>query len=308
MDNQIITVVGGSGFVGRYVVKRLAEAGFRVRVLCRHPSKAFFLKPMGDVGQIAVDYADLGKPESLKGKLAGSQAVVNLVGILAESGRQKFSRIQAQGAEKLAQEAKAAGVKQFVQISALGVDKAVASKYAKSKLAGEKAVQAIYPNAVILRPSLIFGAEDNFFNQFASLSRFLPFLPAIGGSKPRFQPVYVDDVAKAVVCAIQNPIAKGKIFELGGSEVFSFMQLLRLVGVYSGYGRRLIPVPFALAGLGALVVQNVPGAPITADQVTLLKYDNVLSGEFLTLADLGIEPTALEAIVPNYLAHYRKAG
>lgn len=308
MDDRIITVVGGSGFLGRYVVKHLAQSGFRVRVLCRHPSKAFFLKPMGDVGQIAIDYADVGKPESLKGKLMGSYAVVNLVGILAESGRQKFSRIQAQGAEKLAQEAKIAGVTHFVQISALGVDKATGSKYAKSKLAGEDAVRAIYPNAVILRPSLIFGAEDNFFNQFAGLSRFLPFLPAIGGNKPHFQPVYVDDVAKAVVSAITQPNAQGKIYELGGPEVFSFMQLLRLVGVYSGFSRKLIPVPFALASFGAFFVQNIPGAPITADQVALLKYDNVLSGQMPGFAELGINPTPLEAIVPNYLAHYRNVA
>ncbi len=308
MNDRIITVVGGSGFLGRYVVKQLAQSGFRVRVLCRHPSKAFFLKPMGDVGQIAIDYVDLGKPESLKAKLANSYAVINLVGILAESGRQKFSRIQAQGAEKLAQEAKAANVKYFVQLSALGVDKATGSKYAKSKLAGEQAIKAIYPHAVILRPSLIFGAEDNFFNQFAALSRFLPFLPAIGGSKPHFQPVYVDDVAQAVVKAVTDPATHGKIYELGGPEVFSFMQLLRLVGVYSGFGRKLIPVPFAMASFGAFFVQNIPGAPITADQVALLKYDNVLSGELPGLAELGINATPIEAIVPNYLSHYRSVS
>lgn len=308
MQDNIVSVIGGSGFLGRYVVKHLAEAGYRVRVLCRHPERADFLKPSGNVGQIAIDYLDMARLETIAGKLNGSFAVVNLVGLLFESGKQKFSRVHAQGAERLAQEAAAVGAQAFVQISALGVDKATKSAYARTKLAGEKAVLSAFPSATILRPSVLFGAEDNFFNQFAHMSILSPALPAIGGGATRFQPVYVDDVAKAVLAAIERADAAGKTYELGGPTVYSFRELLRYVGEVTGRKRALISIPFAAAKMLGSIAQLLPTPPLTKDQVTLLQTDNVVSDRALTFTDFAITPTPLEAIVPHYLRFRKKAA
>ncbi len=307
MSGSIITVVGGSGFLGRYVVHRLAGQGYVIRVLCRHPSEATFLKPAGNVGQIVPDYADLAKPESLKGKVDNSAAVINLVGILYESGKHSFSRIHAQGAEKLAKLAKEAGVPRFVQVSALGVSKASNSTYARTKLAGEEAVRGVYPNATILRPSVLFGAEDNFFNQFARMSQFSPALPAIGGGETKFQPVYVDDVAQAITTVLERRDTAGKTYELGGPKVFTFKEILQYIGEVTGQKRALVPIPYSVAGLMGSITQLLPNPMLTSDQVRLLKYDNIVSEEALTFADLGITPTPVEAVVPEYLG-YRKAA
>lgn len=308
MNGEIISVVGGSGFLGRYVVKHLAHAGYRVRVLCRKPHMAEYLKPAGNVGQIVPDYLDLAKPETLKGKLDGSFAVVNLVGLLFESGKQNFTRIHAQGAEKLAQEASKAGVEAFVQISALGIDKAKHSAYARTKLEGEKAVLGAFEGATILRPSVVFGAEDNFFNMFARLSVFAPALPAIGGGKTKFQPVYVDDVAKAVCAVLESDDTAGKIYELGGPNVYTFKELLEYLGQITGRDRLLLPIPFSIAKLMGSLAQLMPSPMLTADQVRLLQTDNVVSEEALTLADLGISATTLESVVPEYLSYTSRAA
>lgn len=306
MSGKIVTVVGGSGFVGRYVVQHLAQAGYRVRVLCRRPSTADFVKTSGVVGQVGCDYVDLTRPESLAGKLNGSFAVVNLAGILHQSGRQRFDKVQAKGAELLAMEAKRAGVMQFVQLSALAVDKASHSRYAQSKLDGEAAIRALFPQAVILRPSVIFGAEDHFINLFARLSVLAPALPLIGGGKTRFQPVYVDDVAKTVVAALTKPQLQGKIIELGGPDVLSFRDILQFIGKQTGRERRLLPLPAALASLMAIPAEFLPNPPITRDQIRLLKTDNVVSGQFATVADTGVEPQSLAAVMPHYLNRFRK--
>ena len=303
--NHIITVVGGSGFVGRYVVKHLAEAGYRVRVICRNPNAALALKTAGDPGQIVLESGDMLRPESIAPKLAGSFAVINLVGVLFEKGGQKFSALQAKGAENLAVAAKKAGVKRFVQLSALGVDKAFGSEYARTKLMGEKSVLMHFPDVTILRPSVIFGAEDNFFNQFAAL----PILPLIGGGKTRFQPVYVDDVARAVVASLSLDTAKGATYELGGATVYSFRALMEFVNITLRKHKPLIKIPFGLAmliGLKWEIISKItPFKPmLTRDQVRLLKHDNVIGAGAKTFADLGITPQPMEIIVPKYLARF----
>jgi uncharacterized protein YbjT (DUF2867 family) len=308
MRDEIISVIGGSGFLGRYVVKMLAAKGYRVRVLCRKPHLAEFLKPCGNVGQVVLDYIDLAKPETIQGKLEGSYGVINLVGLLFEGGSQKFVRVHAQGAERVAQEAAAAGASVLVHVSALGIDKAHKSAYARTKLEGEKAVKAAFADATILRPSVIFGAEDDFFNRFARMSQF-PFpLPAVGGGETKFQPVFVDDVAKAVMVAIEEPKTAGKIYELGGPNVYAFKDLLRYVGEVTGRGRSLVNLPFSLASVMGAFAQFLPNPPITADQVTLLRTDNIVDEKALGFKALGIAPTALESVVPNYLAHRNRSA
>lgn len=308
MKKPVVTVVGGSGFVGRYVVRQLADAGYTVRVLCRYPVQAGRLRVCGNVGQVVPDYADLSRPETLKGKLNGSHAVINLVGILYEKGRQRFARVQAQGAEKLAQEARAAGVECFIHVSALGIDKARRSHYARSKLAGEQAVRAVYPKAVILRPSVIFGPEDNFFNQFARLASYLPALPAIGGGKTRFQPVYVDDVAKAILAVLQTRACLGGTYELGGPNIYTLRQIMEMAGRAAGHSPRFVPLPFALAGAVSRIASLAPAPMLTADQVRLLQYDNIVSPEAHGFAELGIAPASPESIIPHYLAYRRGAA
>jgi NADH dehydrogenase len=305
-ETKIITLVGGSGFIGRYCVKVLASAGYRVQVLCRNPNKASFLKTAGDVGQISVEYADLAKPETLQEKLNHSYAVVNLVGLLFECGKQKFTRIHAQGAEKLAQTAKDAGVEKFIQLSALGVDKASKSKYAKTKMLGEKAVRAAFSKATILRPSVVFGPEDDFFNRFASMASISPFLPLIGGGKTCFQPIYVMDVAHAVLKSIQNRDAQGKTHELAGPDIKSFKELLEYILEVTQQQSMLLPVPFVVAETMGMFAELLPTPPLTRDQAKLLHYDNIVSGKLPGLAELGIVPTALEVEVPTYLARYKR--
>ncbi len=305
MKQQVVTIVGGSGFLGRYVVRLLASRGYTIRVISRHPEAALHLKPAGDVGQIVLQAGDLSRPETLDGKLEGSFAVVNLVGILYESGRQSFARLHAKGPETLARMALAAGAQRFIQVSALGVDKARGSHYARTKLLGEKAVAGAFPEATILRPSIMFGPEDNFFNQFARMASLAPALPLIGGGKTRFQPVYVGDVARAMQACLVRPETRGTIYELGGPQVYTFRELLQFMLQTIGKERALIPVPFALASLKAVVAQHLPQPfRFTPDQVKLLKCDNVVTQGMLTFADLGIHPTAMELIVPEYLARF----
>ncbi|MGD1876482.1 MAG: complex I NDUFA9 subunit family protein [Kiloniellaceae bacterium] len=304
----IVTVFGGSGFLGRYVVQRLARDGWTVRVAVRHPGRAKFLKPLGDIGQIVPLCVPVQDPAAVAVAVSGADAVINLVGILFEGGRQRFQAVQAAGAKAIAEAAAEAGVSALVHISAIGASPEAPAAYARSKGQGEAAVRAAFPGATILRPSVVFGPEDGFFNRFAEMARFSPALPLIGGGKTRFQPVYVGDVAQAVVKALDDPACRGKIYELGGPKVYSFKALMELLLKTIGKRRKLVSLPFALAKLQAAFLEWLPVPPLTRDQVTLLRHDNVVSPGALTLKDLGIEATAPEAVIPGYLERYRDGG
>ena len=306
-----VTVFGGGGFVGRHAVRALAKAGYRIRVAVRRPHLAPEVKVMGDVGQIEVVQANLRNAASVAAAVAGSDAVINLVGILYAAGRQTFSSVQAEGAATVAKAAAAAGVKRLVHVSAIGADAGSPSAYARSKAEGEAAVRAAFPGAVILRPSVVFGPEDEFFNRFAAMASVSPVLPLIGGGETKFQPVFVGDVAKAIVAASGRDDLAGQTFELGGPEVLSYRQVLEYVVKETGRARPLVPVPWPLAALiGA--VGDVQSALIalppvlTSDQVKLLRADNVATGPGLTT--LGIEATAIENVVPTYLWRFRNGG
>ena len=305
MRNRRVCVVGGSGFIGRYVVKRLAARGALVSVISRHAIEAQFLKPMGDVGQIALIDASLGDEAALAAALEGASAVVSSVGILYERGRQRFQLLHVDGPARLARVAAAAGAKHFVHVSALSADARSASAYARSKAEGEAAVKAAFPAATILRPSLVFGPEDDFFNRFAGLARLAPALPLVGGGTTRFQPVYVGDVADAVMAALDRPDAAGKTYELGGPAIRSFQELMELMLAEIGRRRFLVPLPFGLARLAALFLQFMPKPLLTPDQVKLLQKDTVVTPGVPGLADLGITPTALDLVLPAYLHRFR---
>ena len=302
------TVFGGSGFIGRYVVKGLAEAGWVVRAAVRRPSEALFLKPMGDVGQITPIGANLRDEASVAAAVAGADAVVNLAGILYPRGRQTFAAVHAEGAGRVARAAAAAKAGRLVHVSAIGAGPGARAAYARSKAAGEQAVLAAFPGATIIRPSIVFGPEDGFFNRFAKLARLFPALPLIGGGNTRFQPVYVGDVAAAIVAAIDRPGAAGGIYELGGPRIYSFRELMELLLHEIRRDRLLLPLPWSIARLQAAFLELLPVPPLTRDQVTLLESDNVVAPGAKGLADLGITPTAAEIILPTYLDRFRPHG
>lgn len=304
----IVTVFGGSGFIGRYVVQRLARDGWTIRVAVRHPGRANFLKPLGNIGQITPLCVPLQDREAVAAALSGADAAVNLVGVLFEGGRQRFQAVHAEGAGTVAAAAADAGVASLVHVSALGAAADSASAYARSKAEGEAAVRAAFPEAVILRPSVVFGPEDGFFNRFADMARFSPALPLIGGGRTRFQPVYVGDVARAVMAALNDPACRGKSYDLGGPRSYSFKELMELLLSTIGRKRMLVGLPFGLARLQATFLELLPQPPLTRDQVTLLRQDNVVAPDALSLRDLGIEPTAPEAVIPTYLDRYRPGG
>jgi len=308
MQNRLVTVFGGSGFVGRYLVKQLAEEGARVRVAVRRPDEALFLKPLGDVGQIVPVQANLRVESSVAAAVAGADMVVNLVGILYESGRQSFAAVHGRGAEVVARQARLAGAKRFIQVSAIGADPGSDSAYARSKSAGEAAVRREFPDATIIRPSIVFGPEDGFFNLFGALARLSPVLPLIGGGKTRFQPVYVGDVARAIVAALRDPATAGRIFELGGPRIYSFADLMRLVLAETGRSRFLVPVPVPLAMINAFFLELLPVPLLTRDQVRQLQHDNVTAPGAPGLADLGLKPTPVEAVIPSYMQRFRRGG
>ena len=305
MQGMRVTVFGGAGFVGRYIVKRLAAAGAGVRVACRDPERAKFLKPAGGVGQVVPVQANLRYPASVQAAVEGVDAAINCVGVLASRGAQSFAAIHAAGASAIATAAAEAGVRQLVHISAIGADSESTAEYARSKAAGEAAVREAFAQAAILRPSIVIGPEDDFFNRFALLARFAPALPLIGGGLTRFQPAYVGDVADAAVAALDR---EGGLFELGGPKTYSFRQLMELLLEEIGRKRLLVPVPFAVMQAKAAFIQFVPGAPITPDQVELLKYDNVVSEGAADFAELGIEPRDIETVIPAYLDRFRIRG
>lgn len=317
MTGKLAVVFGGSGFVGRNVVRELAKRGWRVRVGVRRPHLAQFLRPMGSVGQIQLKQVNIRHRSSVAEALRDADAVVNLVGILHQAGSQRFDTVQSGGAAAVAQLAAEAGVKNFVHISAIGADRESESDYARTKGEGEAAVRETLPEAVILRPSIVFGVEDEFFNKFAAMATSTPVtpLPLIGGGKTRFQPVYVDDVADAVCEALVRPEAKGRIFELGGPKIYTFRGLMELMLNEIGRKRVLVPVPFAAAdliGAGGQIAGLLPfvDPPLTRDQVKLLKTDNVVtvSDEIGDLSDLGIDPHTVESVLPSYMEPYRRYG
>lgn len=305
---KVVTIFGGSGFVGRHVVRRLARLGCVVRVAVRRPSRAQFLKPMGDVGQIAPIRCDVTDDADVAEAVAGADAVINLVGILYEKGKIGFQAVHADAADRVARAAAKAGVARYVHMSALGAEEGAAAKYAASKAEGEARVRAAFPSAMIVRPSVVFGPQDGFFNLFAGLARFSPVLPLIGGGHTRFQPVYVGDVAEAIVKGLTEKATAGKTFELGGPRVYTFKELMRLLLAQIKRRRLLLPIPWPLAEAQAAVLQLLPKPLLTPDQVTLLRKDNVCSGAFPGLKELGIEPTAAEVILPSYMDMYRPGG
>jgi NADH dehydrogenase len=309
--DTLVTVFGGSGFVGRHVVRALAKRHYRIRVAVRRPELANYLQPLGRVGQIQTVQANVRHAGSVATAVRDADAVVNLVGILREQGRQRFETVQREGAETVAKAAALHGAR-LVHMSALGVDAKASSAYARSKAAAEQAVLAALPAATIIRPSTVFGPEDDFFNKFASLARFLPALPLIGGGKTRFQPVFAGDVAAAVAAAVAGETKPGGTYELGGPEVLTLRELMQYVLATIERRRLLLPIPFGLATFQAMFMQLLPNAPLTRDQVELLKTDSIVSDEAMrdkrTLAGLGLEPTSIQAIVPSYLWRFRRAG
>ncbi|NJM35239.1 MAG: complex I NDUFA9 subunit family protein [Rhodomicrobium sp.] len=311
-SSTLVTVFGGSGFVGRYVVQALAKTGCRVRVAVRRPSGAIHLQPLGSVGQIHAVQANLRDETSVRRAVEGVDGVVNLVGILQSSGRQTFNAVQAKGAGLAARAAREAGARGLVHVSAIGASRSSRSAYARSKAEGEDLVSNAFPDATILRPSIIFGPEDEFFNRFASMARFAPVMPLIGGGRTRFQPVYVADVAQAVVAGLDGRARPGVPYELGGPAIYTFRELLDMIAEYTGRKRPYVPIPFWMAKIQGLFLQMLPNAPLTVDQVRLLQSDNVVSpearAEARTLENLGIEPRAVETVVPRYLVRFRPKG
>lgn len=311
-DPKLVTVFGGSGFVGRHIVRALARRGHRVRVAVRRPDLANFLQPIGAVGQIHAVQANLRYPDSVARAIEGADAVVNAVGILYESGKQRFGAVQATGAKAIAEAAKAAGVTDLVHISAIGADAGSKSDYAKTKAAGEKAVFNAVPEAIVLRPSIVFGPEDDFFNRFAAMARISPVLPLIGGGHTRFQPVFVGDVAAAAAMAVSGEATSGAVYELGGPQVLTFAELMEMMLKIIDRKRLLLPVPLIGAKLTARVLELLSKPLLTCDQVLMLQNDNVVGeaaiAEGRTLAGLGITPETLAAELPSYLYRFRARG
>jgi uncharacterized protein YbjT (DUF2867 family) len=308
---KLVTVFGGSGFLGRHVVRELARRGYRIRAAVRRPELAGHLQPLGNMGQIHAVQANVRVRWSIDRAVEGADHVVNLVGILYESGSQTFTAVHEAGAGAVAEAAAAEGVG-LSHGSAIGADPGSASAYARSKAAGETAVLATVPGAVIVRPSIMFGPEDDFFNRFAAMARLSPVLPLIGGGSTKFQPAYVGDVAEAIARSVDGEVAGGRIYELGGPDVASFRELLEQMLEVIGRRRLLVPVPWWLASLQASVLGLLPRPLLTRDQVALLKSDNIVSSEAeaegRSFAGLGIRPQSAAAILPSYLWQYRSAG
>ena len=309
--DTLVTVFGGSGFLGRHVVRALLRRDFRVRAAVRRPDLAGHLQPLGRVGQVHAVQANVRYRASVEAAVRDAEVVVNLVGILFERGRQSFARVQAEGAGTVAQAAGAAGAR-LVHVSALGANPDSASLYARSKAAGEAAVLQAVPDATIFRPSIVFGPEDDFFNRFAGMARISPVLPLVGGGATRFQPVYVGDVAEAIARAVEASTRPATVYELGGPDVRTFRELMQFVLATVERRRLLVPLPFTLAKWQAYVLQLLPKPLLTPDQVELLRQDNVVTedakADGRTLEGLGIDPTSIAAIAPTYLWRFRRAG
>ncbi|MGE3146121.1 MAG: complex I NDUFA9 subunit family protein [Pseudorhodoplanes sp.] len=310
-SDTLVTVFGGSGFLGRHLVRALAKRRYRIRVAVRRPELANFLQPIGSVGQIHAVQANIRYPASIEAAVRGADVAVNLAAILFERGNQTFESVHAEGAERVALAASAFGAR-MVHVSALGADPDSTSEYARTKARGEAAVLSAVPGAAIFRPSVLFGPEDDFFNRFAAMARFLPALPLVGGGETKFQPAFVGDVAEAIAHAVDGAARPGTVYELGGPEVRSFKELMEFMLATVERKRLLLPLPFALARMQAAVLQFLPKPPLTPDQVALLRTDNVVSdsarSEGRTFAAFGIAPVTMQAIVPSYLWRFRRMG
>ena len=311
-SDRLITIIGGSGFVGRHVVRALARRGYRIRVACRRPDLAGHLQPLGNTGQIMAVQANVRYPASLAAACEGAFAVINLTGVLYSAGAQSFDAVHVFGAEASAKAAKAAKARLFIQMSAIGADENSTAEYARSKAEGEKRARANFPGAIVLRPSIVFGPEDGFFNRFAAMARFSPFLPLIGGGTTKFQPVFAGDLGEAIARLVDRGEADGKTYELGGPEALTFRQLMEFTLDTISRSRVLLPLPWGVAKLQAAIFGLLPKPLLTTDQVELLRTDNVVSEEARlegrTLQGLGVTPQGIEGIVPGYLYRYRKAG
>jgi uncharacterized protein YbjT (DUF2867 family) len=306
LERKVATVFGGSGFIGRYIVQRLAAQDYVVRIATRDPAGARYLQTQGRVGQIVPLAASVTDDAAVARAVAGAQVVVNLVGILFERRPGDFKRIQGEAPGRVARAAAAAGAETMIQMSAIGADSDSPSLYARSKAAGEEAVRLAFPTATILRPSVVFGPEDGFFNRFAAMAA-LPVMPVVSGGT-RFQPVYVGDVADAAAAAIDRADARGKTYELGGPRVMTMREVLRYILEVTRRRRPLVDMPMGLMNVQAGLLQRLPNPPITRDQLLLLGRDNVVSGDMPGLAELGIRPHAVEAVVPGYLVRFRPGG
>lgn len=304
--SKTVCIFGGTGFIGAQVVREFCKAGWRVKIASRAPESAFELKVSGSVGQVAAMRCDYSEAQ-ISAAVAGCDAVINLVGILYEKKRNSFDKAHVDLPRMIAQACAAQNVARFVHISALGVDTAN-SRYARSKKRGEEDVLKFFPAATILRPSVVFGADDAFFNRFARMAKLSPFLPAIGGGKTKIQPVFVGDIADAVMAALNDNNAAGRTYELGGPEVLSFKEIYQRMFVFTHQPRCLLPLPFGMARMMGSVLGILPVPPLTSDQVDTLRTDNVVSAGALTFKDLGIMPTALDTVLPTYLNQYRPGG
>jgi NADH dehydrogenase len=309
---KLVTVFGGSGFIGRYVIQALVKRGCRIRVAVRRPDLAGHVQPLGMVGQIKPIQANLRYRWSIDRAVEGADAVVNLVGILAESGRQTFDAVQTFGPRAIGEAARAAGIAQVVHNSAIGADRPSTIGYLRSKAEGEAGLLDAFPEAVIMRPSIVFGPEDHFFNRFAGMARLSPMLPLIGGGKTKFQPVYAGDVGEAIARAVEGKATPGTIYELGGPEVLTFRECMERLLEITKRRRLLAAIPWPLARVMGHVGEFVPGQPLTSDQVRMLRFDTIVSEqaekEGRTLSGLGIDATALEIVLPTYLTRFRERG
>ena len=307
MTPSPVTVFGGAGFVGRYIVRQLIGTGATVRVAGRYPDHGLFLKTMAEVGQISLVHANLLDEGSVMEAAKGAASVVNSVGILFERGRQNFDEVHVEGAKRIAAAAKANGVDRVIHISAIGAQQGSPAKYARSKAAGEVAAREMFPGTTILRPSVVFGPEDDFFNRFANLARIFPVMPLLEGDT-KFQPIYVNDLAKAVVAALKRPGSSGETFELGGPQVYRFREIMELVFEHIGRNRMLWSVPSSVVAPLAAIFECFPKPPVTRDQLRLMQTDNVVGRNVKTILDLGIQVTPLEVVLPTYLSRFKRGG
>lgn len=305
---RVATVFGGAGFIGRHFIQRLARTGTIIRVATRNPGRANFLRTNGTVGQIVPIPVNTADDASVAAAIGGADFVVNLIGILHEARRNTFASVHAELPGRIGRAAGAAGTLRVVHLSAIGADAASPSAYGRSKAEGERALLEAFPEATILRPSVVFGPEDTFFNRFASMASITPFLPLIGGGETRFQPVYVGDVADAIMAVLNDPDTRGTLYELGGPRIYTFREVMELVLRETRRRRALLPVPWRLAGIMGRVLGMLPNPPLTADQVEQLKRDNVVSTDAATLRDIAITPTAAEVILPTYFDRFRVGG
>lgn len=308
MHGKIVTIYGGSGFLGRYITQELAALGAIIRVGVRYPEEAAFLKPMGSVAQITPIAFNITSPETIDTLARDADILINCVGILSESTKARFDDIHHKGAAYIAQIATKQNIKRLIHISVLGADLKSTSLYAQSKAKGEEAILKVFPNATIIRPSIVFGPEDQFFNRFAKIAQLSPFIPLIGAGKTKFQPIYVNDIAHFVGACLLNEETKSQIFELGGPKIYTFKELMIQMLHDINHQNKFISIPFSMAKFLSYILQFFPGKPLTPDQVNLLKYDNICSGNFPGLSNLNTHPTPLEIITPTYLSRYRPGG